>query len=99
MCRNGRASRGAAIQLGIPPGVRYTFDGAIATVLGPRDDAWLEKALADTRVATDITPWWADATDGQYLLNRALCLMWLEVRWRTPAMRPNGCCSTRSIGC
>jgi hypothetical protein len=85
--RNGQASRGGGVQLGIAPGVRYTFDGAIATVLGPRDDAWLEKALADTRVATDITPWWADATDGQYLLNRALCLMWLEVRWRTPAMR------------
>ncbi len=37
--RNGRASRGGGVQLGIPPGVRYTFDGAIATVLGPRDDA------------------------------------------------------------
>ncbi|MEA2631999.1 MAG: hypothetical protein QOE66_2218 [Chloroflexota bacterium] len=84
--RSKRASGGAAIQLGISPGVRYAFDGAIATVLGPRDDAWLETALTDTRIATDITPWWADATDGQYLLNRALCLMWLEVRWRTPAM-------------
>ena len=81
-----RASGGAGIQVGIAPDVQYTFDGAIATVLGPRDDAWLESALADTRIATDITPWWADATDGQYLLNRALCLMWLEVRWRPPAM-------------
>ena len=34
-----------------------------------------------------MTPWWADATDGQYLLNRALCLMWTEVRWRTPAIK------------
>jgi hypothetical protein len=84
--RTSRATRGAGIQLGIGPEIRYTFAGAIATVLGPRDDAWLERALADTRIATDITPWWVDATDGQYLLNRALCLMWLEVRWRTPAM-------------
>ena len=84
--RAARASRGGGIQLGIGAATRYTFDGAIATVLGPRDDAWLDAALADTRIATDITPWWADATDGQYLLNRALCLMWLEVRWRTPAM-------------
>jgi hypothetical protein len=82
-----RASGTRGVQLGIAPGIRYTFDGAIATVLGPRDDAWLEKALADTRVATDITPWWTDATGGQYMLDRALCLMWLEVRWRAPAMK------------
>ena len=53
------------LQIGIPGTTRYTFDGAIATVLGPRDDAWLEAAVADTRVATDVTPWWADTTDGQ----------------------------------
>jgi len=82
-----RASGTRGVQVGIAPGTRYTFDGAIATVLGPRDDAWIDKALADTQVATDVTPWWTDATGGQYLLDRALSLMWLEVRWRTPAMR------------
>ena len=85
--RAGRAAHGTQLQIGIPGTTRYTFDGAIATVLGPRDDAWLEAAVADTRVATDITPWWADTTDGQTLLNRALTLMWLEVRWRQPAIR------------
>jgi hypothetical protein len=84
--RSTRAAGGGGIQVGMAPDVRYTFDGALATVLGPRDDAWLETALTDTRIATGITPWWADATDGHYLLNRALCLMWLEVRWRPPAM-------------
>jgi hypothetical protein len=44
-------------------------------------------AVTDTRIATDVTPWWADATDGKYLLSRALCLMWTDVRWRTPAMK------------
>jgi hypothetical protein len=85
-----RASRAAGrpgIQVGIPGTTRYTFDGAIATVLGPRDDAWLDAAVADTRVATDITPWWADATDGQALVNRALTMMWLDVRWRAPAIK------------
>ena len=85
--RASRAGHGTQLQIGIPGTTRYTFDGAIATVLGPRDDAWLEAAVADTRVATDITPWWADTTDGQTLLNRALILMWLEVRWRQPAIR------------
>ncbi len=60
--------------------------GGPATVLGPRDEAWLESAIADPRVALDITPWWMDATDGHYLLNRALVLMWLQVRWRAPAV-------------
>jgi hypothetical protein len=80
----GRGGRGAHI--GMPVGTVVTTDAAIATVLGPRDEAWLEAAIADPRVALDITPWWTDATDGKYLLNRALVLMWLDVRWRAPAI-------------
>jgi hypothetical protein len=72
------------IHLGTPGDVRYTFDGAIATSLGPRDDAWLEAAIGDSRLAIDVTPWWADAADARCLLNRALCLMWTDVRWRPP---------------
>ena len=79
-----RGERG--VPLGMPPGTRFTTDAAIATVLGPRDEGWVDSAIADPRVALSVTPWWADATDGQYLLNRALVLMWLHVRWRTPAM-------------
>ena len=72
------------VQLELAPWVRFSFDGAIATALGPRDDAWLERAIGDPRLAIDVTPWWADATDARYLLNRALCLLWTEVRWRPP---------------
>jgi hypothetical protein len=86
-----RAQKAAAAglpapQLGLPDGTRYTFEGAIATALGPRDADWLATAIADPRIAVEITPWWADATDARYLLNRALCLMWLDVRWRAPAI-------------
>ena len=88
--RAARAGGSAGIHVGTPAGVRFSFDGAIATPLGPRDDAWLDRAVADTRVAIDVTPWWADATDGRYLLDRALCLMWLEVRWRPPAIKEEG---------
>ena len=80
-----RGSRG--IHVDTPPGVRYPFDGVLATPLGPRDARWLEAAVGDPRVAVSISPWWADATDARYLLNRALCLMWTEVRWR-PAADP-----------
>ena len=83
--RDGRRQGATGLHLATPPGVRFTFDGAVATVLGPRDDAWLERALADPRVAADVWPWVADAMDGRYLLGRALSLLWLEVRWRAPA--------------
>ena len=79
-----RGERG--VPLGTPPGTRFVTESALTTVLGPRDEAWLESAIADPRIALEITPWWADATDARYLLNRALVLMWLQVRWRTPAM-------------
>jgi hypothetical protein len=79
-----RGERG--VPLGMPPGTRVVTEAALATVLGPRDEAWLDSAIADPRVALDITPWWTDATDAAYLRDRALVLMWLHVRWRTPAM-------------
>jgi hypothetical protein len=82
--REVRRRGGDGIHVGTPPGVRYTFEGAIATSLGPRDDDWLERAIGDSRLALDMTPWWADATDGRCLLNRALSLMWTDVRWREP---------------
>ncbi len=82
--RDARRQRATGLHLATPPGVRFTFDGAVATVLGPRDDAWLERALGDPRVAADVWPWVADAMDARYLLGRALTLLWLEVRWRPP---------------
>jgi len=83
--KEARHAGATGLHLGTKAGVMYRFDGALATPLGPRDDAWLEQASGDARVAIDLRPWWADATDARYLLNRALCLMWTEVRWRAPA--------------
>jgi hypothetical protein len=82
--RDARRRGSGGIHLGTPPDVSFTFDGAIATNLGPRDDDWLDRAIADAHLAVEVTPWWADATDARCLLNRALCLMWTDVRWRPP---------------
>src|SRR6185436_478618 len=83
--RDARRQGATGLHLATPAGVRYQFDGAVATILGPRDDAWLERALVDPRVAAEIWPWTADAMDARYHLNRALTQLWLEVRWRPPA--------------
>ncbi|HET7030535.1 MAG TPA: hypothetical protein VFI34_08490, partial [Candidatus Limnocylindrales bacterium] len=82
--RDARRGGSGGLHLATPPGVRFTVHGAVATVLGPRDDAWIERALADPRVAADAWPWVADAMDARYLLARALTAMWLDVRWRPP---------------
>ena len=71
--------------LHLPNGTRFSSAGVLASPLGPRDAAWLEAAIGVPSVAIDVIPWWADATSARYFLNRALCLMWTEVRWRRPA--------------
>jgi hypothetical protein len=86
--RDARRQGASGLHLATPPGVRYTFDGAVATVLGPRDDDWVERALADPRIAVDIWPWYADATDARFHLGRALTLLWNDVRWRPPVGTP-----------
>jgi hypothetical protein len=76
-------------QTGIPVGLRpdtgFEVDEAIATPLGPRDDAWLDRVARDVRAATEIRPWWFDVMDARYQLARALVILWTEVRWRPPA--------------
>jgi hypothetical protein len=72
------------LHLATPTGVRYAFDGAVATVLGPRDDEWVARALIDPRVAADIWPWIGDAMDARYEMGVAMTLLWNEVRWRPP---------------
>jgi hypothetical protein len=83
--RDGRSADRGPIVIGESARHRFEVDAPLVTSLGPRDDAWLESALSDPRVAIDVWPWWADAMDARHHLNRALVLMWTEVRWRPPA--------------
>jgi hypothetical protein len=80
-----RVRRRGPVHLSSFGGHRFETDGAIVTALGPRDDGWLAEALERPSQATDVWPWLADAQDARYLLNRARCLMWTDVRWRAPA--------------
>ena len=82
--REARLRGESGIQMSLPMRTRFTFDGAVATPLGPRDDAWLAAAIERPLVAIDVWPWWSDAVDSRSLLGRALCLMWTEIRWRPP---------------
>ncbi len=74
----------ASVGIGMRSGARFQIDGAVGTPLGPRDDAWLGRAARDPWAATDVRPWWFDVMDARYLLQRALVILWTEIRWRSP---------------
>ncbi len=68
----------------LPDGLEVAHEGLVATPLGPRDRAWVERVSVDPRAGIDAFPWWAPGTDAAYHRGVALALMWLEVRWRKP---------------
>ena len=71
-------------QIALPMDVLYELDGPVATVTGPRDEAWLRRTAADPSEGIDFFSWWQDEMGAAYYLGRATVLMWTEVRWRPP---------------
>ncbi|GAB4197210.1 MAG: hypothetical protein OHK0013_05140 [Sandaracinaceae bacterium] len=81
----GLAREGASgFALCMPDGLEVAHDGLVATPLGPRDRAWVERVAADPRAGIDAFAWWHPGRDAAYHRGVALSLMWLEVRWRKP---------------
>lgn len=79
------ASGGASgFALALPDGLEVAHDGLIATPLGPRDRAWVERVAVDPEHGRDVFAWPSPARDAAYHRGIALALMWLEVRWRKP---------------
>lgn len=70
--------------LGLPPTHRYSHDGVVATLLGPRDEDWLRRTRDDARGGIDVFAWWSPGRDAAYYRGLALSRMWTEVRWRPP---------------
>jgi hypothetical protein len=79
------ASGGASgFALALPDGLEVAHDGLVATPLGPRDRAWVERVAVDPEHGRDVFAWPSPARDAAYHRGIALALMWLEVRWRKP---------------
>jgi hypothetical protein len=68
----------------MPAGHVFQHGGFVATLLGPRDEAWLRAAALDPRSGIDVYPWWQRERDARYYRDLALARMWLDVRWRPP---------------
>ena len=61
----------------------FVLDAAVLTPLGPRDEAWKARVLADPRAAADAFAWW-DEGPGRAARARALLALWNDVPWREP---------------
>jgi hypothetical protein len=61
----------------------------VLTVLGPRDRAWVREAARDPTHAIGMLPWWGDVRDAVHYRDRALCRMWVDVRWVEPVDEPS----------
>jgi hypothetical protein len=75
---------GGSLSMMLPPQERFDHDGLVATPLGPRDMLWLAKAATGGHVVRDVFPWPEPGFGPRYARGRALCLMWVFVRWRQP---------------
>jgi hypothetical protein len=78
------AGGASGFALALPAGLEVAHDGLLATPLGPRDRAWLERVAVDPAHGRDVFAWPTPARDATYHRGVALALMWLEVRWRKP---------------
>ena len=78
--------RGARSQLGLPDGTRFTFDGAIATPLGPRSRSGFRPPSPIRTSPSRSRRGGPMPRTRDTCCNRALALMWTDVRWRRPAI-------------
>lgn len=75
---------GTALAVSMPATHEVFHDGAIATPLGPRDRAWLDRVAENPAAGVDLFPWWHRGEGPHERLGRALARMWTDVRWRPP---------------
>jgi len=75
--------RDGPVRLGVPESRAFKLDAPVLTLVGPRDAAWRDAAIADPARCADAFPWWRTGP-GQRERSHALVEMWLEVAWREP---------------
>ncbi len=68
----------------LPDGLEFSHDGLVATPLGPRDRAWVERVASEPSTAADAFPWWDAGLGGGYHRGLAIALLETEVRYRRP---------------
>lgn len=81
----GLHARGVhGLQMSLPEGTLFEHAGVLATPMGPRDLAWLERVAKDPSAGIDVLPWWHEGEGAETLRAAAIAAMWIDVRWRAP---------------
>lgn len=82
----GEAERSGATGFSIllPEGVEYAHSGLVATPLGPRDRAWLDRVARTPSAGRDVFAWWESGRGAHFHAGLARALAWTEARWRAP---------------
>jgi hypothetical protein len=72
------------LRLAMPAHHAFRIDAPLVSALGPRDDAWVARAIVEPMAGKDVFAWWDPAEVGAYERSRALIKLWLDVPWREP---------------
>ncbi len=77
-------TRPKRVQIGMTMDSIFQYGEGVLTPIGPQAWAWAEAVARGERNGHEYFSWWNSGQDARYYLNRALCLMWSEVRWKAP---------------
>lgn len=72
------------VQIGMTMDSIFQFGEGVLTPVGPQTWEWAEQVARGERPGHEYFSWWKSGQDAEYFLNRALCLMWSEIRWKAP---------------
>lgn len=72
------------VQIGMTMDSIFQYGEGVLTPLGPQPWTWAEAVARGEHPGHEYFSWWHPEQDATYFLHRALCLMWSEVRWKTP---------------
>ncbi|MBX9687908.1 MAG: hypothetical protein K2X27_14475 [Candidatus Obscuribacterales bacterium] len=77
-------SSSGTFRLAMSPSYQFFSEQALITSMGPRSAAWLKEVAKNPGAGADVFPWLKPDAGAEYLLNRALCHMWTDIRWCKP---------------
>ncbi|AKF11787.1 hypothetical protein [Sandaracinus amylolyticus] len=93
---HARGVRG--VQLSLPEGTIFEHPGVLATPMGPRDVAWIERVARTPGDGIDVFPWWEHGETAKTLRDAAIAAMWIDVRWRPPILDAERALFERVLG-
>lgn len=74
----------------MPLDYSYPDESGILTPIGPRDPQWFKPLVEHPEQGTEFFVWWPEGVGAAFFLGRAVCRLWMEMRWRPPITEDEG---------